>query len=248
MRYSACIDMLFQTEVPVFADRIRSAKAAGLDAVEFWQWSNRDLDAVSAALQETGLPLVGIVCELTANITNPTTHEFFLDGVRASLEAAQRLNATLMIVLGGNVVDGAPRAAQHRAIVNCLRRAADMVAGSGVIIALEPLNDRVDHPGYFLTSTTEGLDIIDEVGRPEIRLLYDIYHAATMGEGIELLEAKLDRVAHVHLADTPGRHEPGTGAMDWQARLAWLEAHGYRGYVGMEYMPVGSTELSLGFR
>jgi hydroxypyruvate isomerase len=69
-----------------------------------------------------------------------------------------------------------------------------------------------------------------------------------MGEGIELLEAKLDRVAHVHLADTPGRHEPGTGAMDWQARLAWLEAHGYRGYVGMEYMPVGSTELSLGFR
>jgi hydroxypyruvate isomerase len=191
MRYSACIDMLFQTEVPVFADRIRRAKAAGLHAVEFWQWSNRDLDAVSAALQETGLPLVGIVCEPTANITNPTTHEFFLDGVRASLEAAQRLNATLMIVLGGNVVDGAPRAAQHRAIVSCLRRAADMVAGSGVIIALEPLNDRVDHPGYFLTSTTEGLEVIDEVGRPEI--------AATMGEGIELLEAKLDRVAHVHL-------------------------------------------------
>jgi hydroxypyruvate isomerase len=180
MRYSACIEMLFRSEVPVFADRIRGAKAAGLDAVEFWQWSNRDLDAVSVALQETGLPLVGIVCEPTANITNPTTHEFFLDGVRASLEAAQRLNATLMITLGGNVVDGAPRAAQHRAIANCLRRAADIVAGSGVI---EPLNDRVDHPGYFLTSTTEGLDIIDEVGRPEIRLLYDIYYAATDRRG-----------------------------------------------------------------
>jgi hydroxypyruvate isomerase len=82
--------MLFQTEVPGFADRIRSAKAAGLDAVEFWQWSNRDLDAVSAALQETGLPLVGIVCEPTANITNPATHEFFLDGVSRLLRKSPK--------------------------------------------------------------------------------------------------------------------------------------------------------------
>ena len=248
MRYSACIELLFRAELPIFVDRIGAAKAAGLDAVEFWQWSNKDLDAVAAALQQTGLPLAGILCEPITNITNPLMHEVFLDGVKASLGAAQRLGTGLMIAQGGNAIPGASRTGQHRAIVNCLKRAADIVAGTGVIIALEPLNDRVDHPGYFLTSTTEGLDIIDEVGRPEIRLLYDIYHAATMGEGIDLLKGRVDRIAHVHLADTPGRHEPGTGAMDWQARLAWLEAHGYQGFVGLEYTPVGDTVASLAFR
>jgi hydroxypyruvate isomerase len=69
-----------------------------------------------------------------------------------------------------------------------------------------------------------------------------------MGEAIDLLEGRLDRIAHVHLADTPGRHEPGTGAMDWRARLAWLDAHGYHGFVGLEYTPVGDTVAGLGFR
>src|ERR1700712_3450779 len=90
MRYSACIEMLFR-DIPVFADRIRAAKGAGLDAVEFWSWSGKDLGAIEAALGETGLPLAGILCEPIANITNPATHDYFLAGVAASLKAAQRL-------------------------------------------------------------------------------------------------------------------------------------------------------------
>jgi hydroxypyruvate isomerase len=246
-RYSACIEMLFRKDVPVFADRIRAAKAAGLDAVEFWQWSNKDLPAIEAALAEAGLPLAGILCEPVANITNPAAHGFFLEGVKASLVVARRLGAPVMIAQGGNIVAGASRAEQHAAIVECLKRAADIVAGSGITIALEPLNDRVDHPGYFVTSTTEGLDIVDEVGRPEIRLLYDIYHAAVMDEPIDLLAGRVDRIAHAHLADTPGRHEPGTGTLDYQARIAWLEANGYSGLVGLEYMPLADTVASLSF-
>ena len=247
MAYSACIELLFRAEAPIFADRVRAANAAGLAAVEFWQWSDKDLDAVGAALRETGLPLAAILCEPIANVTNPRTHDFFLEGVKASLAAAQQLGTRMMIAQGGNTVAGATRAAQHRAIADCLRRAADIVAGSGVTIVLEPLNDRVDHPGYFLTSTIEGLDIIDEIDRPEIRLLYDIYHAGVMGESIGLLEGRVDRVAHVHLADTPGRHEPGTGELDWQARVDWLTEHGYRGYVGLEYKPLAETGASLNF-
>jgi hydroxypyruvate isomerase len=247
MRYSACVELLFRKEAPAVADRIRAAAAAGLDAVEFWQWSNKDLDAIAAALRETGLPLAGILCEPIANLTNPATHGFFLAGVAASLAAAQRLGTGMLIAQGGNVVAGRTRTEQHAALVECLKRAADVVAGSGVVIALEPLNDRVDHPGYFLTSTSEGLDIIDEVGRPEIRLLYDIYHAGVMEEPIELLDGRLDRVAHVHLADTPGRHEPGTGRLDIAARLDWLTAHGYQGFVGLEYTPSGDSAQSLQF-
>ena len=154
-----------------------------------------------------------------------------------------------MIAQAGDDRPGIPREAQHAALVRVLKEAADIVSGSDIVLALEPLNDRVDHPGYYLTSTVEGLDIIDEVDRPEIKLLYDIYHSAMMGEHIEdVLEGRLDRVVHVHLADTQGRGEPGSGTMDWQARLDWLADHGYSGFVGLEYRPTGSTEDSLRFR
>lgn len=246
--YSACIELLFHEEAR-FADRIRAAKAAGLDAVEFWRWSNKDLEAVKAALDETGLPLAAILCEPISRITDPELHSTFIEGVRASLLAALKLGTPVIIAQAGDDRPDVPRQAQHAALVKVLKEAADIVKGSGVTLALEPLNDRVDHPGYYLTSTVEGLDIIDEVDRPEIRLLYDIYHSAMMGELIEeVLEGRLDRVVHVHLADTQGRREPGTGSLDWQARLHWLEEHGYRGLVGLEYRPSGDTVESLAFR
>ncbi len=248
MRYSACIELLFREEAQV-ADRIRAAKAAGLDAVEFWRWSDKDLDAVKAALDQTGLPLAGILCEPIARITDPEMHPVFLDGLRASLLAALKLGTPVLIAQAGDDRAGVPRQAQHAALVKVLKEAADILKGSGVTLALEPLNDRVDHPGYYLTSTVEGLDIVDEVDRPEVRLLYDIYHSAMMGEHIEeVLEGRLDRVVHEHLADTQGRREPGTGSLDWQARLHWLEEHGYRGLIGLEYRSSGTTVDSLKFR
>ncbi|MGN6682384.1 MAG: hydroxypyruvate isomerase family protein [Devosia sp.] len=266
-KYSACIEWLFadaQSLPPLpgtpeanivegvavsFPDRIRWAKAAGLDAVEFWHWSSKDLDAVKAALNETGLPLAGILCEPIAQITDPEQHGRFLEGVQASLLAAQMLGAPMMIAQSGDDRHGVPREKQHAALVKVLGEAADVLKGSGVVLALEPLNDRVDHPGYYLTSTVEGLDIVDEVDRPEVRLLYDIYHSAMMGEHIEdVLEGRLDRVVHVHLADTQGRGEPGSGNMDWQARLHWLAEHGYSGFVGLEYRPSKGTLESLAFR
>jgi hydroxypyruvate isomerase len=248
LRFSACIEWLFAAEAPVFADRVRAAKAAGLDAVEFWSWSNKDLAAIETALAETGLPLAGILCEPIINLTDPATHETFLAGVAASRDAARRLGASVIIAQAGNLLTATPRAAQHEAIVAVLRRATPLLTGSGVTLALEPLNDRVDHPGYYLTSTAEGLDIVDEVGQPEVRLLYDIYHAAMMGEPIDLLAGRHDRVVHVHLADLPGRSQPGSGRLDYPERLAWLKQHGYAGLVGLEYRPTVATTESLSFR
>ncbi|RYE85231.1 MAG: hydroxypyruvate isomerase, partial [Hyphomicrobiales bacterium] len=176
-------------------------------------------------------------------------HDRIMNGVSASLEVAKRLGTKIMIVTTGDEQPGMSRAEQHASIVRALKGAAKVVEGSGVTLALEPLNDRVDHAGYYLTSTEEGLDIIDEVARPEIRLLYDIYHSAVMGEEIEkVLDGRLDRVVHVHLADAPGRGEPGSGAMDWADRLEWLEKQGYDGLVGLEYRPTIGTVEGLAFR
>lgn len=241
MRFSACIEWLFD-EIPVFADRIGAAQAAGLDAVEFWRFSNKDLDAIERALAATGMPLAGLLCEPTLPLTDPAAHKAFLAGVDSSLAVARRLGAGMLIVQAGNSIAGVAREAQHAAIVAVLQQAAGRVAGSGVTLALEPLNDRLDHPGYFLTSTAEGLDIVDEVGRPEVGLLYDIYHSAMMGEATDtVLAGRLDRVAHVHLADLPGRGAPGSGSLDIEARLEWLAGAGYAGLVGLEFRPHGPT-------
>ena len=246
MRYSACIEWLFADEAPVFADRIRAAADAGLSGVEFWKWTNKDLDAVAAALEETGLPLAGCVAEPMVALTDTAKHEEFLEGLKTSIDVAHRLGAPVLIAQAGPELADRPRAAQRDALVACLARAADLLAGSGVVLAVEPLNTRVDHAGYFLPSTTEGLDIVDAVGRNEIKILYDIYHSAVMGEAIaDVLTGRLDRVAHVHLADTPGRGEPGSGALDWQDRLKWLEEAGYAGMVGLEYKPTTPTRESL---
>lgn len=248
MQFSACIEWLFAAEAPAFADRIRLAKSAGLDAVEFWRHSNKDIDAVRAALDETGLPLAGILCEPIAALGNPETHQWFLHGVRSSLAAALQLGAKVMIAQSGDDLHDIARPLQHKAIVEVLGEAAKILEGSGVTLAIEPLNDRVDHAGYYLTSTIEGLDIVDEVARPEVKLLYDIYHAAVMGEDIDVLAGRVDRIAHVHLADTPGRGAPGTGKMDFAERLGWLSANGYSGLVGLEYKLTGPTLESLAFR
>ncbi|HQZ11543.1 MAG TPA: TIM barrel protein [Devosia sp.] len=248
MKFSACIEWLFAAEATYFADRIRLAKEAGLDAVEFWSWSNKDLDAVAAALRETGLPLAAILCEPKAPLTDPAAHETFLGSVRASAAVAARLGAPVIIAQAGNLLAGRLRSEQHAAIVSVLREAAQVLSGTGVTLGLEPLNDRVDHPGYFLTSTAEGLEIIDAVGSPHVRLVYDIYHAAVMDEPIDLLEGRLDRVAHVHLADRPGRNQPGSGTLDYAERLKWLADQGYDGFVGLEYRPTVPTLESLKFR
>lgn len=242
MKLSACIEWLFSDASDDFAQRIRLAKAAGLDAVEFWFWSNKDLDAVEAALEETGISLSGFVAEPMIALTDPANHAAFLAGLATSMRQARRLGAKVLIAQAGNDLPGRTREEQHDALVDCLRAAADVLEGSGVRLGVEPLNSFIDHPGYYLTSTREALNIVDEVGRPEIGIVYDLYHSHVMGEHIEdVLAERVSRVVHAHVADHPGRNDPGLGEIDLGRRLAWLYANGYSGAVGLEYRPTGST-------
>lgn len=246
MRCSACIEMLFVRESADPAERIRLAKAAGLEAVEFWLWSNKDLDAIAAALAETGLPLAGMVAEPFAELTRVTDHDRFLDGLARSRDVAVRLGCPTLIAQAGPELPGVPRERQHAALLEAMRRSADVLQGSGVRLALEPLNTVVDHKGYYLASTSEGLDIVEAVDRPEIALLYDLYHSMVMEEDpVAVLGGRVERIAHVHVADHPGRHQPGTGTLPLGATLAWLASQGYDGLVGLEFHPTGSTAAAL---
>ncbi len=246
MRYSACIEWLFAEAAPDFPGRIRAAHAAGLGAVEFWHWRNKDIGAIADALAETGLPLAAMVAEPMIALTDPANHDDFLAGLADSKAVAQRLGCGVLIAQTGDDLPGRSRSEQRAALVAVLVRAADVLAGSGVRLGIEPLNTLVDHPGYYLWDTAEGLDIIDEVGRPEIGMTYDIYHSGVMGERTEeVIGSRIDRVFHLHVADHPGRGAPGSGGLDLTDRLNWLHGQGYAGFVGLEYRPAGVTAAPL---
>ncbi|TIX91686.1 TIM barrel protein [Rhizobium sp. P44RR-XXIV] len=237
-QFSACIEWLFARDRDVFADRIRLAHQAGLDAVEFWHWTNKDLDAIAAAVAETGIAVSGMVAEPMIALTNPANKEAWLKGLRESIAVAQRLGAKVLIAQAGDDLPEFSRAEQRAALVAALSAGADILKGSGVRLGLEPLNTKIDHVGYYLSSTEEGLDIVDAVGRAEIGIVYDVYHSVVMGEKTEdVIGGRIDRVVHVHVADHPGRGDPGTGHIDLADRLNWLFAQGYDGRVGLEYRP-----------
>ncbi|MBX5137771.1 TIM barrel protein [Rhizobium lentis] len=237
-RYSACIEWLFAEEGDSFADRIRRAHAGGLTAIEFWRWTDKDLDAIETALKETGLAVTSLVAEPMIALTDAANRQAWLAGLAESVAVAKRLGAPVLIAKAGDDLAGFSRDEQRVALTDTLKSGADILEGSGVRLGVEPLNIRIDHIGYFLDSTREGLDIVDDVGRPEIGIVYDIYHSAVMDERTEdVLDGRLDRVFHVHVADHPGRNEPGSGGIDLAHRLNWIFANGYDGAVGLEYRP-----------
>jgi len=166
--------------------------------------------------------------------------------VKRSVQLAARLNAKSLIVVSGDSRPGVDRRRQLDALVDALGHAAPIAAKAGVRLLLEPLNTRVDHPGYLLDATSDALRVIRDVDHPAVRLLYDLYHSIVMGEDPEqVLAGSGDLIGHVHVADAPGRHEPGSGQVDWRRHMAALRTSGYSGPVGLEYTPTRDTESSL---
>jgi hydroxypyruvate isomerase len=162
---------------------------------------------------------------------------FFLDAVRNTLAMVKRLGAQAIVLAGGPALAGATDAQQHAAMVHLLKLAAPLVEAAGVQIWLEPLTSRIDHPGMFMNTAREGLDIVEEVGSPAVHLLYDVYHSTVMGERWQDVLERAPLIGYVQVADTNGRHEPGTGDIDWAGFLAALRSKGYTGDIGMEYRP-----------
>jgi hydroxypyruvate isomerase len=232
---SACIEMLFTDQSPDPIRRIHLAAAAGYSAIEFWLWSNKDLAAIQTALRDTGLTVAGFVAEPMVSLNDPSNHAQFLAALPASIATAQTLAAPFLYIQGGSRLPGVSDADQAAGLVTVLTAAADVLKGSGVTLLLEPVSDARDG---FLTHAAQGLPIVAAVNRPEVRLLYDLFHAAVAGEPLAATVGDQTRlIGHVHVADHPGRGAPGTGTQALDADLGWLRAQGYRGLFGMEHLP-----------
>lgn len=244
MKFSVCIDMIY-SGLPL-AERVAQVKAAGYDAVEFWRWRDKDLDALEQALQQHGVQLAGFCVDPMGRLVDPATHDEFVEGVKASVQQAQRFGTNALIVTVGQEREGVSRDEQREAIIAGLRRAAPVAEEGGVVLCVEPLNVLVDHKGYFLSTTDEALQIIDAVNSPAVKLLYDVYHQQiTEGNLIARITQHIDKIGHIHIADVPGRHEPGTGEINYANVFKAIADAGYEGYVGLEFRPKADARVAL---
>lgn len=211
----------------------------GFRHFEFWDWRTHDLVTIARARGAYGLQPAAFSANTFAEpLLSDSAQQTALDHIRRSAALASDLGTTALVIHVGYAATGVTAAEQWSAAVSGLRRAGDIAAESGVSLLVEPLNTAVDHPGYFLTSLPESRRLIAEVNHPSIRLLLDVYHLWLMHPDLlDLLPAAVAVTEHVHLADAPGRHEPGTGTIPWPAVKAILTECGYRGLLGLEYWP-----------
>jgi hydroxypyruvate isomerase len=245
--------MLFN-EVP-FLDRFERAARAGFEAVEFLFPYDHPAAEIKARLRDNNLRLVlhnlpagdwdrgerGIAC-IAGRVDE------FRAGVDQAVSYAHELGVDRLNCLIGIAPRDADAAAIRRTVVTNLRHAADRLATEGLTLLIEPINP-FDIPGFWLTRSAQAIELLDEIGASNALLQYDIYHAQrSEGEIAATLEKLLPRIGHVQLADNPGRHEPGTGELNWGFLFEHLDRIGYAGHVGCEYRPRGpTTEAGLGW-
>ena len=231
-----------------FEERLGKVAEAGYRHVELVDelrnWSDADFAKANRRKRELGLTF-DATAGLRHGAANAAEREDFLRDLDGMLATAEKLECPALIVLSGNRVPDVAHEAQHQACVESLKRAAEAAEKRGVMLLLENI-DPEENPRYFLTSVAEGFDIVREVGHPRVKFLYDFYHEQIAeGNLIEKLEKNIDLVGVVHIADVPGRHEPGTGEINYGNIFKKLAALKFQGYAAMEFLPTGDAVESL---
>ena len=249
-KFAANVSMLF-TEHP-FLQRFIRAREAGFTAVEFLFPYEFDSDAIARELQHNDLEQVlfnlpaGDFAAGDRGLANdPSRIAEFRAGVHQALQIAQQLNCGRLNCLAGKRLVNVSEEIQSETLIENLRFAADAAANLGVRQVVEPLNV-YDAPGYFLLTPEAGFAIVERAAHPNLSLQYDIYHSQRMsGNLAATIAARIASIGHVQIADSPDRHEPGTGEINFPFVLQALDTAGYDGWVSLEYRPRDTTESSL---
>jgi hydroxypyruvate isomerase len=250
LNFAANLSMLY-TDVP-FLDRFHRAARAGFTTVEFLFPYDAGVESVKSRLDDLGLKVAlfnyhagDIKNGEWGTLSNPDRREYFKWSSLTAVEAAKALHCSRLHAMFGQRVLDYDLAAQIDCACENLIWAAPQAADAGVELLLEALNP-IDFPRYALNRVTMALEIIRRINLPNVRLQYDVYHAQmTEGNLINTITTNFSDIGHIQIADVPGRHQPGTGEINFPAIFAALDRLGYTGYIGLEYKPLGESDSSL---
>jgi hydroxypyruvate isomerase len=231
-----------------FEQRLEKVAEAGYGAVElvgeFQKWSDNDFRRINAKKKSMGITF-DATAGLSQGIVDPHGRDAFLSELTRFVHTAQKLECPAIIVLSGNRIENLPKQAQHDACIEALKRAGDIAAKYNLTLLLENI-DQEENPKYYLTSVAEGFEIVRNVGNPHLKFLYDFYHEQiSEGNLIKKLKENIDLVGLVHIADVPGRHQPGTGEINYFSICRKLAELKYTGYAAMEFIPEGDAVDAL---
>jgi hydroxypyruvate isomerase len=221
---------------------IEMVAAAGYNGVElvgeFQKWSADETQRLMARMHSLGL-VVDSMSGVRAGFSVPADSDLFMTQLASQIEAAKRLQCPQIILLSGKRVEGLSHEAQKHTSVENLKRAAELVSKENIQIVIEPI-DALENPTIYLTTVTEGFEMVRQIGSQNVKVLYDFYHEQRgFGNLIEKLEGNIDMIGLVHIADVPGRHEPGTGEIDYRNIYRKLSELGYSKFIAMEFYPTG---------
>jgi hydroxypyruvate isomerase len=231
-----------------FEENLERVAQAGYRHVElvgeFMRWSEADWTRILARMQALKIT-VDATSGIKAGFANPVGGDAFVAELKGFIPTVQRLGCGQIILLSGKRIEGAAAGVQRAASIEALKRAAEILSAAGLAGVIEPI-DRLENPTIYLDGVAEAFEIVRAVGSPKMKVLYDLYHEQRgLGNLIEKLEKNIDEVGLIHVADVPGRHEPGTGEVNYiniYRRLAELH---YRGVIAMEFYPTGDVVETL---
>ncbi|NTV65699.1 MAG: TIM barrel protein, partial [Oscillochloris sp.] len=232
LRFSVCVETLFK-EKP-FEQRLEYVHDLGFPAFEFWNRQGKDMNITLALKMALRLEVSAFVGSGTS-LVDPAQRPQFLDDINRAAALAVDLSCANLIVFSGPALPSVPREQQTATMIEALQIAAETAADADVTLVLKPLNQR-DHPGTFLSSSDEGFAIIRAVNNSHVRLCFDTYHQQiSEGDLSRRITENLDLIGHIQVADVPGRHEPGTGEINYEHIFGLLREQNYRGFVGLEF-------------
>jgi hydroxypyruvate isomerase len=231
-----------------FEENLERVALAGYHHIElvgeFKQWSEEDYRRIMARM-ETLKITVDATGGVSSGFANPTGLDAFLTDLKTLIPTAKRLGCKQILMLSGKRIEGAAPGSQHAAAIEALKRAADLMSSAGLVAVIEPI-DRIENPPIYLNGVTEAFEIVKAVGSPNVKVLYDVYHEQReFGNLIEKFEANIAQVGLIHIADVPGRHEPGTGEINYTNIYRKLADLNYKGTLAMEFYPSGDIVETL---
>jgi hydroxypyruvate isomerase len=222
-----------------FIDRIKQTAALGFPAIEFWPYEGKNLDEVKSTCENLNIAIAQFTAwGFSPGMNDPKNHERLVKKIAEACQVAKKINCPMMTVVGGNDQPGMTQAEMHENIIKGLKLVAPIAEENQIMLILEPMNIRVDHKGHCLYGSTDAVRICREVNSPMVKINWDLYHMQlSEGDLCGRLKDGYDQLGYLQVADTPGRHEPGTGEVNYARVLRQAQELGYHGYVGLECNP-----------